>query len=166
MFWLTPIVLTMTVWNWTPTAQFGAAERRIRSTDPRIARLIVEGARRSPTLAELMTLLGASDVIVYVERAHDLPATLDGRLQLLPSASAHRYLRIQVRIDRAPSEVIALIGHELRHAIEIAQAREVRDGTALAMLYERIGMSMPGSHRYDTMAARHTGRRVWAELRG
>ena len=71
---------------------------------------------------------------------------------------------MQIRADLSRREAIALIGHELQHALEIADATEVRDTTSLVRLYERIGHMSIGEHAYDTEAARDTGRVVRREL--
>jgi hypothetical protein len=62
------------------------------------------------------------------------------------------------------TELIALIGHELRHALEVAQVPDVRDESALVRLYERIGQRSVKGHEYDTNAAQDAGRAVRKEL--
>jgi hypothetical protein len=138
--------------------------RHVRTANPHIQYLLEIGVSRSPTFASLLVLLNASDVIVYIEQTDDMPKTLEGRLLLLPLANQQRYLRIQVTRNAAPTELIALIGHELRHAIEVADATDVRDERALERLYQRIGMPSASIHSYDTDAAQTTGRRVRKEL--
>ena len=93
-----------------------------------------------------------------------MPKTLEGRLMLLPLANHQRYLRIQINRTGTPTELISLMGHELRHAIEVADATDVRDERALERLYQRIGMPSAALHTYDTDAAQTTGRRVRKEL--
>jgi hypothetical protein len=143
-----------------------APDRRVRTTDSRIQSLLVRGARRSRTFAGLITALNRTDVIVYVEPVRDLPATLAGRLMLLPHAGGQRYLRIQVGSLAASNDLIAIIGHELQHALEIAEAHDVRDQRGLVRLYEVIGRPASGAHSYDTAAAQQAGRRVRTELAG
>ena len=60
----------------------------------------------------------------------------------------------------APDETIALIGHELRHALEVAASPDVRDQAGLTKLYKRIGEPAGCAHSFDTRAAQNTGRRV------
>ena len=62
--------------------------------------------------------------------------------------------------------MIALVGHELRHALEVAESPDVRDEAGLIALYERIGHPSTGIHQYDTLAAQDAGRQVKAELKG
>ena len=95
-----------------------------------------------------------------------LPKGTMGRLTMMPRAGEYRYLRVQIRADLSRREAIALIGHELQHAMEIAGATEVRDTSAMIRLYERIGHIEHGEHAYDTEAAQDTGRIVRRELRG
>ena len=138
--------------------------RHVRTTNENVQRLLERGVSKSPTFAALLARLNASDVIVYIEQTLDMPKTLDGRLLLMPLANHQRYLRIQINRNGSQNELVATIGHELRHAIEVAEATEVRDETALELLYRRIGIGSSGEHTYDTEAARTTGRRVRKEL--
>jgi hypothetical protein len=167
MLLLVPALLT-TFLAATPTdgGLLSSPERRVRSTDRRITELLEIGFDRSPTFANLVRSVNATDVIVYIERARGLPTALAGRLLLLPlAAGQHRYLRIQVRADLPSNDLIALIGHELRHALEIAEEPWVRDSPAMLHLYQRIGRPTPGtSHSYDTIAAQTAGQQVRLEL--
>ncbi|PYR91131.1 MAG: hypothetical protein DMF84_17625 [Acidobacteria bacterium] len=138
--------------------------RHVRTTNLRVRYLLEMGVRRSATFASLLARLNASDVIVYIEQTDDMPKTLEGRLMLLPLANHQRYLRIQINRTGTPTELISLMGHELRHAIEVADATDVRDERALERLYQRIGMPSAALHTYDTDAAQTTGRRVRKEL--
>jgi hypothetical protein len=138
--------------------------RHVRTTNMRVQRLLEIGVSRSPTFASLLARLNTSDVIVYIEQTDDIPRTLDGRLLLMPLANHQRYLRIQINQHGTATELVSLIGHELRHAIEVADATEVRDERALEQLYRRIGTPSGPVHTYDTDAAQATGRRVRKEL--
>ena len=143
-----------------------APDRRVRTVSPRIQSLLAEGMKRSTTFARLISAVNQTDVIVYLQPVVDMPKSLAGRLLLLPLAGGQRYLRVQLRADLTPDETIALIGHELRHALEVADARDVRDEASLIELYQRIGNTGGGSHSYDTVAAQTTGRVVRSELAG
>ena len=139
-------------------------DRHVRTIDKRVQRLLGTGVRRSPTFAALMTSLNASDVIVYIEPTQTMPITLAGRLLLMPIAKEQRYLRIQVSLTMSPDEMIAVIAHELRHAVEVADAPDVRNETSLVKLYERIGRRSGVPHCYETDAAQDAARHVRREL--
>jgi hypothetical protein len=147
-------------------AIMNAPDRHIRAVDAGMTKAIANGMRRSGTFAHLVLALNKSDVIVYIETGHVLPSTIVGRLLLAAGPEGTRYLRIQVSGHPGSNDMIALIGHELRHALEVAECPDVRDEAGLIALYERIGHSSTGVHQYDTLAAQDAGRQVKAELKG
>ena len=71
-------------------------------------------------IARLVTALHQTDVIVYVEPTFGLPEDMAGRLLFSAVAGNQRYLRIQVRATVQGDQLISLIGHELKHALEVA----------------------------------------------
>jgi len=147
-------------------AMLNDAYRRVRAADNHIKRLLEEGVKRSVTFGDLVAAVNASDVIVYIQRVDRLGPTIAGQLMIVPVPNAQRYLRIQVLDHLSPEETISLIGHELRHALEVAAAPDVRDQQGLIELYERIGERGGMVHTFDTRAAQNTGRRVRRELVG
>jgi hypothetical protein len=149
-------------------AAMGAPDRHVRAADKAMADVITSGLRRSGTFAHLVLALNRTDVIVYIETGRVLPTSIVGRLLLAAGPEHTRYLRIQVSGHPGTNDMIALVGHELRHALEVAESPDVRDEPGLIALYERIGhpTSTGALHQYDTLAAQDTGRRVKAELKG
>ncbi len=142
-------------------------QRRVRTTSARIAGLIEQGVRRSYSFADLVRSLHGTDVIVYIEVTSDLPRTVNGHLFLVPGRDSQRYLRIQVRTGLHPDETIALLAHELRHALEVGADPSITNAAQFASLYARIGHQVSGvSNRYDTAAAQEMGKTVRRELGG
>jgi hypothetical protein len=139
---------------------------RVRSGGKRFAGLLTEGARRSRTFADLVSRVQDTNVIVYVEASWDLPPDMAGRILLQGVAGGQRYLRIQVRATLQGDPAIAVIAHELRHALEVAEDPAVLDDRGLVALYQRIGHVSAGTRGYDTEAARDVGRIVRDELIG
>jgi hypothetical protein len=137
----------------------------IRSTDRRLRALLEEGLRTSPTLRALVARLYASDVVVYLQC--NGPAGPDGRLTFLSSVGGYRYL--VVRVSRlARMQQIAMMAHELQHAVEIAETPAIVDGASLVREYRRIGYENPWSQlpgvSFDTKAAVRAGEQVLREL--
>jgi hypothetical protein len=170
MLSLLPLLLSATLTPPAPPAAPSAFAlldspyRHVRTTDKYLQAMLRIGLQRSPTFASLMAQLNDTDVIVYLEPVQTLPTALSGRLLLLPHDTSQRYLRIQVLATLGRMELIALIGHELRHALEVANAPNVRDESALIQLYEHIGHRYTKGHQYDTNAAQDAGRAVRKEL--
>ena len=143
-----------------------ANSRRVRAATPRVERVLVEGVRRSETFATLISKIHDTDLIVYVEPTFAMPADTAGRILLSGVAGNQRYLRVQVRGTLQGDQMIAVIAHELQHALEVAADPAVVDEAALVALYRRIGDRSGGVPGYDTEAARVTGRVVRDELIG
>ena|SRR5215207_11087632 len=136
----------------------------VRGATPQITALIKRAISRSPTFAALVEALNRTDVIVYIEPVHRLPSGVDGQLAFSGAAGPLRYLRAQVIGDLEEDAMLAIAGHELQHALEVAAHPEVRDRATLRTLYERIGIGMSRKGRFDTAAAQQAGRKVRNEL--
>jgi len=147
----------------TSASVLDAPTRHVRTTDRALQGLLRSGYTHSPTFAALMARLERSDVYVYLEAVPRLPGALEGRLLIQPQAHGVRYVRIQIALRGEPKDAIALIGHELHHAVEVADAPEVFDSADLAALYRRIGIDR-GNNEFDTLDAQEAGRRVRREL--
>jgi hypothetical protein len=147
-------------------ALLSAPGRRVRATHPEVQALILKGVRRSRTFASLLAELDKTDVIVYVERVHNLPAVIAGRMLLVSATSHQRYVRIQLGTGGTTTDAIATLAHEMQHVIELGTSPDVRDQLSLARFYQRIGQPSVGAHTYDTVAAQNTGKRVRKELDG
>jgi hypothetical protein len=88
-----------------------------------------------------------------------------GRMILASTGSSVRYVRIQVSERLVLEDLISTIGHELQHAVEVAEHADVRTGGALIELYRRLGAGRSTLYRYDTDAAVRIGAEVRKELR-
>ena len=146
-------------------AALESPNRHVRSQDRSVRQLLKRGFTSSPTFRSLMARLEQSDVIVYVEEVPRLPGGLEGRMMILPNPHGQRYVRIQLAMRGSPVDAVAVLGHELQHALEVAQEPWVSDHASLAALYQRIGIgTLGGQHVYDTLAAQEIGRIVRREL--
>jgi hypothetical protein len=140
----------------------------IRMTDKRLHRLVHEGLRTSATFRGLVERLERSDVVVYL--VCDGVLTPAGRLTFVSAVAGVRYVHVRVSKLASRNQQIALIGHELQHAVEIAGAPDVIDVRSLGAAYERIGYvnrraATPGV-AFDTEAAVRTGYQILRELSG
>jgi hypothetical protein len=145
------------------SADSGAASH-VRSTDLRVGTLIAQGAVRSPLLQSLIHQLDQSDVFVYVEHAV-LPSGLTGRLTFTTSSGRWRYLRIQIDCRQSLTSQTVALGHELRHAVEIANAAVV-DEASVRQLYHVIGFTLDTTERrFESTGAQQTAVQVRRELR-
>ena len=146
-------------------AMLTAPTRHVRGLGTVAVDVLERGARRSYTFARLLDTIENSDVIVYVETRPGLSASLTGRMLFAGSSHGQRYLRIQIA-PASEEDMIATLGHELQHAIEVADAPEVHDEDTLSTLYQRIGHTNGDRASFDTVAAREVGRTVRSEIAG
>jgi hypothetical protein len=77
-----------------------------------------------------------------------------------------RYLRVTLSADSASDAIVALLGHELRHALEAADAPEAVDQLTYRALYHVIGHASCAPPRwcFDTADAVRAGAEVYTEL--
>ena len=150
-------------------AQAGGPQR-VR-TDSRYLRLVVaSGIERSPTFRRIVDRLEQSDVIVEVQCGYFTGSQRAGRTVLLSAQPGVRYLLIEIACWASSGPSLHMLGHELRHALEIADTPWVVDGGTLAQLYQTIGFPTPGSTwtetfgEFETAAALEAGERVHREL--
>jgi len=139
---------------------------RVRSTERPMIELLQAGAARSPTFRRLVETLEQSDVIVYVERSRKVDG---GYLRFATVAGHSRWVQVLVNPDRPINQILAMIGHELQHAVEISEASSVVDETTMAGLYLQIGVKScrrDARACYETRDAQAAGGDVFRELSG
>lgn len=135
----------------------------VRPVHRDLAKLLDEGAARSTTLRALIDQLQHSDVVVMMEFDNGLPNDLAGGLRFVTRAGSLRILRVSIRRTLARPQIIATIAHELRHALEVADAPEIVDAESLVSYYRRVDLN-GGFKRFDTLDAQRTGDDVGLEL--
>jgi hypothetical protein len=139
----------------------------VRTIDARLHADINDGLARSSLFRELVAKLDASDVIVYAQSDCGMSRRLFGRLAFMGAGGGRRYLHILISCALTDDQQIAALGHELRHAIEIADAPSVVDTVSLGKQYQRIGFASHGVARgagFESRAAIDAAHQVWAEL--
>jgi hypothetical protein len=163
------IFATLVLSSWTGTrAQSGID--RIRSDDSTIVSMIDQATERSPTFRGYVDTIGRSDGIVYI-----LPGQCryGGTACMLPNvtiAGPSRVLRILVNPRKAGCNhrLMATIGHELWHTIEVLREPSLRSYVDVNNFYSRIALLSTGERTYgawETEAATKAGITIFKELR-
>jgi hypothetical protein len=139
------------------------ATPHVRTFDSKLNALIAEATRRSPFFRALVSRLNRSNVFVYLE-ARLLPGHLSGRLTFIGGGASWRYLRIEIECRQSTVDQVAALGHELQHAVEIADSTAAVDPSSIRALYGTIGFAVDDSgQRFESHAAREAGNRVRSE---
>jgi len=147
----------------SPAALNLAAERaHVRSGSPAIKAAIDEAMRRSVTFRALIAAINESESYVFVnegECGHGVRACFLN----VRSSGSFRFLFVHIDQSRRDLDLMASLGHELRHAIEVIDEPSVRSDSEKFFFYERIGMRGAGGTR-ETTAAMDTGNEVRSEI--
>ncbi|HWF84126.1 MAG TPA: hypothetical protein VG222_04750 [Vicinamibacterales bacterium] len=148
----------------------GQTIEHVRTASPPLRGLIDDGLARSETLRELVDRLNASDVVVYISCGairSDSALGFGGWLQFVSHASGVRYARAQLNCGLPHDRQIALLGHELRHAVEVAEAPEIVDVLSFGRYFAGHGFEVSEDMRhrtYETDAAQLAQRFVRRDL--
>ena len=162
----TALALTETPVSAAPCVRL---ETHVRAETTEARALIEDLIARSPTARALVAGLNGTDVVVYVRHRTFTQTTLDGRIGFVHSTVPTprlRYLIVEIACGRSYHTQLVALGHELRHAAEIAAAPQVVSAQTLATHYRRIGMrtGLPNAETFETEAAQETSTRVRREL--
>ena len=136
---------------------------RLRPMHERVEMLIATGMDQSATFRQLVRRIERSDVIVYVEARHDMRAGVGGSMRFIARSATHRFLRIQLNAECSNHTLVALLGHELQHVVEVADHAEVRSPDDLREFYRSTGVRT-GPDTFDSEEARDVGYKVRAEI--
>jgi hypothetical protein len=130
--------------------------------------LVAQAAERSPLIRALIDRIEASDLIVYVRMRQFSRSDLNGRVALLSAMPAgQRYLMIELACARPDVVTMSTLGHELYHAVEIAQEPSIVDARGLISYYMRAGDrtgDIQGNITFETRGAEQAGVQVRREL--
>ena len=138
-----------------------------RSSEPDLLDALAAGARDSPTFHGLLGRIGASNVVVYLIYDAAPPSGVAARVNFIAAAGGWRYVRIAIDRRYRGCQRLGLLGHELRHVVEIAEAPGVVDAPSMVALYRAIGFSGPApgvAVGFDSEAAKEAGWQVEHEL--
>jgi hypothetical protein len=138
-----------------------------RALTPAAPALLAEAAQRSSVIRTLLDDLERTDVVVYLsDSMYGSEGEPRAYLTFVTAAAGIRYLLVRIDPGRSlPCERIVWLGHELQHALEIAEAPEVRDADGVRQLYTRIGWE-DREGQFETRHARATSDRIRNEMGG
>jgi hypothetical protein len=146
----------------------------------RVARIEASAAQASGTPAEQHTghpvligaaigagrIAGINGLFLVFSSAINGRPVIGSRARLLRQsvkvAGPHRILRIRVDPRKADCELMASIGHELQHAVEVLIHPAITTNQAIFFFFHRLGSTEKG--RFETTAAVQAGLKVGVEM--
>jgi hypothetical protein len=132
--------------------------------------MVVEAGRQySPTFRAIVDRLEEGNLVVYVQYGQ-LQSGIQGRLVFLSAVGEHRYVLVELARELDAPRLIAIVGHELQHAVEVLEQPGIVDHATFANAFSRAGFKRrhfaDGGIGIDTAAAVVTGRQIWREVSG
>lgn len=144
-------------------APLSVDKSRVRCLSGGASRLLDDALRRSPTVQGMVERLADSDLIVYLELGR-LEGSRIGRTQLMASSPGTRFVLVTIALVAPLVDLVARLGHELQHVLEIAGSRDVHDEDGMRALFRRIGWVSLRPDGFETDAAIEAGRRVLRDM--
>ena len=137
---------------------------RLRPVSAFEAAVIHDGLCVSPTLRALAGRLDASDLTVHVSVKRFPDCRLAGGLRFLAATRTDRVLLIEIAFGLDRYARIAMLGHELRHAVEVAETTQIRDEEGFRRFYALHAIEGAIECAYETDAARQAEIAIRKEL--
>jgi len=171
------LVLSMTLLVAHGDGEVGGSVRHgsvVRPTTSTLDEAVQQGRRRSQTFRALLDQLERSDLIVYLGVGLCPAPQSVACLSIVGANNANRFVKItfvmQAHGDRTilaafTDHLIEQLGHELQHAMEVADDPTIVDAPTLEMAYQRWGFRADQkTSTYESAQAIHVGRTVLSEL--
>ena len=146
-----------------PAAAEASGIGEVRAPKPDARGLLADARAESAIVRDLLTRIADTDVIAFVQldRARGIPR---GATALLTAAADRRYLVVNINPDHDRATLIAVLGHELQHVLEVARNPHVRDEVSFRRFFQRIGQDPGAVDHFETDQADLIGRQVWMEV--
>ena len=135
---------------------------RIRTDDRDIAQAIAQATEWSGTFRRLVETIQGTDGLVWIQRGSCFRGARACLSLSLVVAGPNRLLRIVVDRQRAGDDLMASLGHELQHAVEVLDS-PAKSTTEMFYLYRSPGVYRVGE-KFETVAAVEAGHAVGREV--
>jgi hypothetical protein len=137
---------------------------RVRCLDTGAAHVLGLAKAWSPSVRLLIDRVERSDLFVYV-RMDGMLTKFGGQTRFITAAPGARYVMVEINPRADDTQLVSMLGHELQHVAEIADATDVRDVLGVVALLKRIGWQGSSANGFETPAALEVGRQVAREVR-
>jgi hypothetical protein len=157
------VALTLFVIAGPARAQDPQIGSRLRCLDRDAARLLAVAKAWSPSVRLLVERIERSDLLVYVRM--DGLTKHGGETRFITAAPGARYVMVGINPRADNTVLVSMLGHELQHVAEIADATGVRTVEGMLALFKRIGWPGTSANGFETPAAIEVGQQVALEVR-
>jgi|SRR5689334_15275452 len=140
----------------------GTSLQHLRWDSPVVGAAIRDAVEGSSTFREMVAAINASDSYVVISAGrcgHGVRACFVS----VRRAGSNRYMFVHIDPAKRDCELMASIGHELRHTLEVIAEPSVRSDAEKFFFYERVAIHLDSGER-ETLAARDAGNAVRSEI--
>lgn len=150
----------------------GAAAAGPSSSDPRLRpaeasanALVDDAVSRSAIVRDLADKLRGTDVVAYVRVGPCVEGERDSSIHFLGRSKYERFMVIKVNESLSLDRQVALVGHELQHAVDMAKAAWITDPVRMQQYFTLVGWKLEyPEHGFETLSAMQTERKIGQEL--
>lgn len=133
-----------------------------RTLDPEAAATLALAIERSPLVRALVAEIESSNVVVHIQFSWELPGGIGGTTRFVTSRGGYRYVRISLSNRLHGHDRVAILGHELEHAAEIARS-DANDRDGIRRFWEATGYRIADLF-FETRSAQRAERTIRQEL--
>lgn len=160
------LALTLVVPSVAGAGSLPGGVTRLRPLDPAAVALVENARQQSPTIRDLVNKFEDRNLIVYVQV---VPARADrpqSGMRYVGTSKSARFVLIQIATCDPPCREVELLGHELRHAWDVARWTWVSDDGRLQRMMSLFGWrDRKAARGYETASAVRTEAQVSREVR-
>jgi hypothetical protein len=146
----------------SPSLAFTDVPLTPRTLDPQAAATLALAIERSALVRSLVAEIESSNVVVHIQFSWEVRAGIGGTTRFVASRGGYRYVRIVLSNRLKGSDRVAILGHELAHAAEIARS-DVTDRDGLRRLMKATGYQVAELF-FETPSAQQAERTIRKEL--
>lgn len=153
--------IVLLVW-FSPSLTFAEVPLTPRTLDPEATATLALAIERSPLVRALVAEIESSNVVVHIQFSWELPGGIGGTTRFVTSQGGYRYVRIVLSNRLQGNDRVAILGHELAHAAEIARS-DANDRDGIRRLWAATGFQIAELF-FETRSAQRAERTIRQEL--
>jgi hypothetical protein len=159
------IVMALAVVPGAAAAGPASADPRLRPAEVSASALVADALSRSAIVRDLADGLRGTDVVAYVRVGPCVEGERDSSIHFVGRSKYDRFMVIKINETLSPDRQIALVGHELQHAVDMAKASWITDSARMQQYFVVTGWKLGyPENGFETLSALHTERKIGQEL--
>lgn len=158
-------VMALVVVAGAATAGPSSPDPRLRPAEASAQALVADAVSRSAVVRDLADRLRETNVVAYVRVGPCVEGERDSSIHFLGRSKYERFMVIKINETLSSDRQVALVGHELQHAVDMAKASWITEPFRMQQYFTLVGWKLGyPEHGFETLSALQTERKVGQEL--